>query len=491
MLKSQPPQPEEAANYLTAAAALKPNSSGVHLNLGNALFTKGNLDGAIWQYKRALEINPRFAQAHLNLGNTLKRKGDVGGAIEQYNQALEINPRYAKALFNLGIALADNEDLDGAIKRYELALEIKRQQYKQALEIDPQGAAKIQYGLAQTHYYLARALAGKKDWDGTIQHLEWAIENNPRYAEAYLGLGVVLYQKRDLKGAIEKYNQAIQIDTPKYNEAVRINPQQAPEIQRRLALTHYSLGQAYHRHGDLDKAVKPYQRAIEYNSQFAEAHSNLGLILQSQGRFAEALRLLRSGHALGLRASDWEYRKESVDWVKEAERLVALDALLENVRTGKPPPEDADEKVELADLCRQPFKRLYATAARLDAEAFRVRPELAEDLNAGHRYNAACAAALAGCGEGEDAANLDEKERSRLRQQALDWLRADLELWAKLANTDKERLRVSQEMQDWLCDADFNGVRDGSALARLPEAERRDWQRLWAEVKEVLRQAAR
>jgi len=46
---------------------------------------------------------------------------------------------------------------------------------------------------------------------------------------------------------------------------------------------------------------------------------------------------------------------------------------------------------------------------------------------------AARAAALAAARKGEDAAKLDTKEQARLRQQALDWLRADLALHTKQA----------------------------------------------------------
>ena len=53
-----------------------------------------------------------------------------------------------------------------------------------------------------------------------------------------------------------------------------------------------------------------------------------------------------------------------------------------------------------------------------------MEPKLADNLAAVHRYNAACAAALAACGQGNDADNLDGKECARLRGQALDWLRA-------------------------------------------------------------------
>jgi hypothetical protein len=48
---------------------------------------------------------------------------------------------------------------------------------------------------------------------------------------------------------------------------------------------------------------------------------------------------------------------------------------------------------------------------------------------------------------------------------------------------------VGQTMQHWLGDTDFNGVRGAEALAKLLEAERGDWQRLWEEVAALRRQA--
>jgi hypothetical protein len=116
---------------------------------------------------------------------------------------------------------------------------------------------------------------------------------------------------------------------------------------------------------------------------------------------------------------------------------------------------------------------------------------LAEDLGAGYRYNAACAAARSGCGQGKDADKLDDRERARLRRQALTWLRADLATWRKHleANETKFRPAVQQTMQHWLSDTDLARVRDPGALPRRPEAERQDWQMLWADVQELFARA--
>ena len=44
-------------------------------------------------------------------------------------------------------------------------------------------------------------------------------------------------------------------------------------------------------------------------------------------------------------------------------------------------------------------------------------------------------------------------------------------------------------MQHWQQDKDFAGVR-GNALAKLPETERKVWQKLWRDVEALRQQAA-
>jgi serine/threonine-protein kinase len=118
------------------------------------------------------------------------------------------------------------------------------------------------------------------------------------------------------------------------------------------------------------------------------------------------------------------------------------------------------------------------------------KPKLANDLNAGHRFNGACAAALAGCGKGKDANKLDDKERADLRAQAMEWLRADLTAWGRLLDDDQAKSQQMVEvLRDWLADRDFTCVRGPEALAKLPEAERHEWQKLWDDTVEMLKRA--
>ncbi len=139
----------------------------------------------------------------------------------------------------------------------------------------------------------------------------------------------------------------------------------------------------------------------------------------------------------------------------------------------------------MAQLCA--FKQRNRAALRLYEEAFAAQPALL----AAHRYDAACVAALAGCGRGKDADKLDDKERARLRSLALDWLCADLEAQGRLLEKGPPRAaaNVATSLQHWLMDPDFEGVRGPQALAKLSEAERPAWQKLWKDVADMLKQA--
>jgi serine/threonine-protein kinase len=213
----------------------------------------------------------------------------------------------------------------------------------------------------------------------------------------------------------------------------------------------------------------------------------LGDSLRKEGRFEESLAAYRRGHELGSKQPGWP--DPTGRWVREAERLVIQEVKLPAFRKGEYQPKDNAERLALVAACRA--KTLYLNAARLCADAFAADPKLADDLKAGRRYRAACYAALAAAGEGNDAAQLDEKERARWRKQALDWLQADLALWAARLDGDKaeDRAAVGKALRRWQEDTDLAGLRDPDAVANLPPSERDACRQLWADVADTLARA--
>ena len=74
----------------TSAAADDYNSRGL------AKEAKGDHDGAIADYNRAIELDPKQPRAYMNRGFAKQAKDDVDGAIADYNRALELAAKLAK-----------------------------------------------------------------------------------------------------------------------------------------------------------------------------------------------------------------------------------------------------------------------------------------------------------------------------------------------------------------------------------------------------------
>lgn len=101
-----------------------PATAADYVKSGFALEEKGDLDGAIADYTKAIEIDPRYARAYDNRGSARAKKGDPDGAIADYSKAIELDPRYPLAYIGRGLARSDKGDLDGAISDYSKAIEI-------------------------------------------------------------------------------------------------------------------------------------------------------------------------------------------------------------------------------------------------------------------------------------------------------------------------------------------------------------------------------
>jgi tetratricopeptide (TPR) repeat protein len=442
---------DDAMAEFREAIRIVPTDAAAHNNLGIALRSQGRLDDAMAEFRKAVELDPSSAKAHTNLGATLRARGRLDDAMAEFREAVGLDPNYAEAQTNLGVGLRDQGRLDDALT-----------QFRKAIALDP--------NLAKAHMNLGATLLMKDQVDDALTELREAVRLDPKDLDVRNTLGSVLHGQRQLDDALAELNEVLRLD-PKHAGA------------------HFNRGNILRDQQKPTEAVAAFQQAIKYKPDFAEAHCNLGLMFARQGRFAEALAEFKLGHELGTQQPGWSYPSEL--WLRTAEQFAGREAKLEQVLSGQAKPANAAECLELAKLCQQ-YKQLHTAAFRFYEEAFAAQPGLADDMQKQSRYDAARAAALAGCGHGKDAGNLSEEERTRLRRQALTWLRDDLKAYGQQLDKqpDKARPLVAQRMQHWQDDTDFAGVRGPEALVRLPEAERQEWQKLWEDVAALRQRAA-
>ncbi len=398
--------------------------------LAHALEGVGRGDEAAIVFKDLARLRPAHGRHWVCLGDLLQERGDPDGAaaLERAVAILRaetaLNPDDANAHFNLANALSSQGNLPEAIAEYRKVIRLK-----------PEGA--------DAHCNLGNSLNEQGKPDEAIAEYRAAILLKPEFSVARNGLGNALDAQGKPDEAIVEYRTAIQIDPDN-------------------AIAHYNLGRGLGAQGKIAEAIAEYGAAVRLRPDSAVAHCNLGLMLSKQGQFREALTELRRGHELGSKRADWPY--PSRFWVSRLERMVPLVDRLAAVLRGDLKPNDAREAAGFADLAYE--SKGFAASARFYAEAFQADPKLAEDIQAQNRYSAACSAALAGAGKGNGKPSLEEPEMARWRKQALDWLRADLAFWTKLAETGKHEAKavVGQRLWHWRDDSDLAGIRDDAAV---------------------------
>ncbi len=255
--------------------------AAVYSNRGNAWQERGNLDRAIADIDKAIEIRSNFAEAYCNRGIAYSHKEDYERAIADFNEAIAINPNFALAHYNRAKAHYDKGDSARAIANYNKAITIDASftaafinrgiayrhegDFDRAI-VDYNRAMAINPNDARCYYNRGNAYDDKGDYERAIVDYDKAIAINPDYSEAYCNRGIAYSKKSDYDRAVADFDRAI-----------AINPN--------LAQAYYSRGNVYLLNGNLDHAIADCNKAIARKPNFADAYYARGLASCRKGHY--------------------------------------------------------------------------------------------------------------------------------------------------------------------------------------------------------------
>lgn len=149
-------------------------------------------DQAVEAYGKALELRPFFAEAHVGLGDARAAKGDVDGAVSAYQKALQHNPLNPKVHVSLGRIYYGEKGL-----YYESVTA-----YKKAIELDP--------AFVDARMGLAEVFEDKGLYQDAIGEYRRVVEQDPRHTGALYNLALV-YEKVDPREAVSLWERYIQL----------------------------------------------------------------------------------------------------------------------------------------------------------------------------------------------------------------------------------------------------------------------------------------
>ncbi|MEA3489744.1 MAG: tetratricopeptide repeat protein [Candidatus Omnitrophota bacterium] len=107
-----------------------PRNARLYLNLGNTYYEGGQIDKAIEQYRKSIDINKNYAVAYGNIGSAYLHKGQIDKAEEYLKTAISIKDNYPIAHYNLGIINYKRKRYKPALKELTKATEQLPQLYQ-------------------------------------------------------------------------------------------------------------------------------------------------------------------------------------------------------------------------------------------------------------------------------------------------------------------------------------------------------------------------
>ena len=165
-----------------------------------------------------------------------------------------------------------------------------------------------------SHYNLAVALLGLKQYDEAEKELKEAIYCSPNLAEGYVQLGGICLQRGDLDGCMSYNQQSIKVragfaegwgnigfvhlQKGEVDEAIHAL-RKAITFNVNFLQAYATLANAYLMKGLIDESIEANLKTLELEPGFAVAHNNLAIAYLEQSKYDQAIEHFDKAVALG------------------------------------------------------------------------------------------------------------------------------------------------------------------------------------------------
>ena len=315
-------QPEAAVKMASAAVEAAPQMGTAWVALGQALKAGMRIEEAEKAYAHAIRLDGMNELARLGLGELKVATGRAQEAIIDFELALRRRPALVAAHLGLGNALAVQSRFEEALERYEKALSLRPRlpeaEFAAGFVLSRLGRTKE----AETRY--RRALVARPDFAAAWMNLGSLLREQGReaYAEAALVRAVEL--RPDLVAGwinlavLERERRRPEKAEAHLRKALELNPDQAE--------THIAWCQFCASERDLAGAWDWLFKALAHEPVLPEAVNMKGILLHTEGRFAEAIEVFEQAEALGHNAAASNRGNSLLDMGRMAEALAAHEA---------------------------------------------------------------------------------------------------------------------------------------------------------------------
>ena len=309
-----------------ARALLKdPEDPLAHSGMGRALAALGDLPAARKELETALAQVDTDPSMHFEYGSLLRRMGEAEPALVALRRAVKLDSKDPRYRSRLGALLVERGQFEEA-----------EQQLRQAVLMNDK------YGEGQ--FFLARALAGRKNLSEAVEVMKRAVDIEPDNAEYLYHLGMIYEAGQQVQDAVDSFQRSIDKNGKNGNSAdayehLGVNLmvenrfaeavasfKKAAELDPKRARLWAEVGDAEQQSGDLDGAIRDFQKALSQDKDLTATWTKLGIAYKDKdcnGCRAKALDALKRAtrvdpadaiahHQLGYMYKDDRNRRDAI-----------------------------------------------------------------------------------------------------------------------------------------------------------------------------------
>ncbi|MEM7758724.1 MAG: tetratricopeptide repeat protein [Cyanobacteria bacterium P01_A01_bin.40] len=286
---------------------LAPKQAKLYQYLGTALLQLQQYDAAIKVYSRHLKLNPTAWDSYRNLGLALMAEQRCSEAMRCYQQILQQKPNCLESLRQLGAAAAQACQWETAASAWSQAIELQGDEPWSYHHLGmalinlgrwSEAAAALQHSIklnpdfCWSYYHLGDALTHLQRWqESCTAYRDFLTHETNAYAYERLGDNLV----RQMPGFSESAQLLQQEAEASYYRAIEVEPDYLQPYYKLMELRPYDaeicflLAETYARDEKASTAIIFYKIGLGINSNFPQAHFELGLVLEQQQQLPQAI----------------------------------------------------------------------------------------------------------------------------------------------------------------------------------------------------------
>lgn len=177
-------------------------------------------------------------------------------AIAKFNEAINIDPIDAEMHYGVGRACLGQGDLKAGENAAKKALELTENNHPDSQKLLD----------AIRHYGSGCTFLKNREWNRAIAKFQEATNQEPIFIEAHCGLGKAYLEAGDLEAAESTAEKALKLKN---------NYRPAQELLGDVTKKYRDNGKSYFIKKQYDQAIAKFQKAIEIDPKFKEAHLDL------------------------------------------------------------------------------------------------------------------------------------------------------------------------------------------------------------------------